>query len=112
MSENEYTPDRQQEPMGAVSLVCAILAWVLNCACGLFVPCVGIIGLGIALIGALCGVLSIRKIKDEPEMWKSNTMAIVGLVLSLINLFLVALSMFLVLGLGIGSAFIENAGNW
>ena len=77
-------------PLAIVSMICGILS-IPTCFCSCFAPGVNS---PLALAAVVLGIISLNKMKSEPQMWKGGGMAIAGIVTGGIGLILVLMAAF------------------
>lgn len=70
----------RRDPFALVSLVLGILAYPCCCLCSLNFP--------VALASVIAGVVSLVRIKGQPELWEGKGLAIGGISASVLNVLL------------------------
>ena len=90
------------DPMALASLVCGIVAIVMVAAgCAIF-PCLGFLGLAVAIPGVVTGHMALGNIKRGSASEEGKGLAIAGLVMSYATLALLVIGLLLaILGVGI-----------
>jgi len=76
----------QFHPLAITSMVLGILA-IPTCCCGL-------LGAPLGVAGLVLGIVSMRKIRSEPQAWKGGGMAMAGIVTASIGLILALAALF------------------
>lgn len=85
----------QVDPLAIVSLVIGIISWIGTCCSSVIFAWLSAAILPFSIAGAICGFVSMRRIRAEPEFYGGQSAAIIGFVLNL----LLTLSIFLMLAL-------------
>ena len=94
----------QPDPMAIFSILLGLLSWGLGCCVGLVFSIGAVVVLPVSLIGMVVGVISLRRIRAEPEFYTGVPIAAVGIAINALH-FLVTLLLGAAIGLVLAGIF-------
>lgn len=92
------SPEAERDPLALVAVICAALALVMG-------TCAGVFFWLFALMTVPCALVSLRRIKAEPERYKGRPLAWISIALVVVGLVLGVLTVIVGLGANVFRGF-------